>query len=151
MKRWILALLLGVECVFGASYQEVDEEFKQAQAGCAKNDGKSCYELGSFYEYTRYYESGKNPDGSAKFAKHMKIDCEKAMKFYKKACDLDDILGCSSLGYIYERGGCLNREGFVARDLSKAKFYFSLSCKLSGYTFDKACDQFNTLKRLGIH
>ena len=59
------------------------------------------------------YEKGKG----------VKQDDFKALKFYQKACDLNDGSGCSNLGSMYEEG-----KGVKQDDLKALKFY------------QKACD-----------
>ena len=55
--------------------------------------------------------------------KDVKRDDFKALKFYQKACDLNDGSGCFNLGVMYKKG-----KGVKQDDLKALKFY------------QKACD-----------
>ncbi|WQR84029.1 sel1 repeat family protein [Helicobacter pylori] len=55
----------------------------------------------------------------------------KAAQFYSKACDLNNSVGCGSLGLLYEYG-----QG-VEKNLTKAAQYISKACKLGD---QKACE-----------
>ena len=60
------------------------------------------------------YEKGKG----------VKQDDFKALKFYQKACDLNDSSGCSNLGFMYEKG-----KG-VRKSNPKALKYYGKACDL---------------------
>lgn len=140
-----LILCLLFANAWAVSYKELNDSFQEARVGCSQNDGEACYRLGKFYELPyRYEASGGN------YVKFMQTDCVKAIENYEKSCGLDNYLGCAGMGYVYEQGGCYEAEGYVPRDLYKAKAYFSKSCRLSNYTFEQACIQRDTLERLGI-
>lgn len=147
MKKLVLVVMISFGFVnsYGLSYQEIKSKFQKAQTNCSQNDGRACYELGNFYEYSYRYEASKN-----NFVEFMQTDCATAIAYYEKSCSLNDFMGCAYMGYVYERGGCYKAEEYVPRDLYKAKAYFSKSCKLSNYSFDRACIQVDTLERLGI-
>jgi TPR repeat protein len=42
----------------------------------------------------------------------------KSLKFYQKACDLNDGSGCSQLGFMYEKGKGVKQDDFKALPLS---------------------------------
>ena len=54
------------------------------------------------------YEEGKG----------VKQDDSKALKFYQKACDLNNGTGCSDLGFMYKEGKGVKQDNFKA-----LKFY----------------------------
>ncbi len=58
-------------------------------------------------------------------------DYIQAKKYFEKACDLDNGLGCGVLGSLYQNG-----EG-VKQDSKKAAQYISKACKLGD---QKACE-----------
>jgi TPR repeat protein len=53
----------------------------------------------------------------------VKQDDFKALKFYQKACDLNDGSGCSNLGLSYEKGKGVKQDDFKA-----LKFYQNVGC-----------------------
>jgi TPR repeat protein len=53
----------------------------------------------------------------------VKQDDSKAVKFYQKACDLNDGNGCSNLGLMYEEG-----KGVKQDDSKAVKFYLTVLC-----------------------
>ncbi len=76
-----------------------------ANAGSVVNEcktGAECVDLGF------KYVTGKD----------VKQDDFKALKFYQKACDLNDGSGCSNLGFMYEEGKGVKQDDFKA-----LKFY----------------------------
>jgi TPR repeat protein len=44
----------------------------------------------------------------------LRQDDFKALKFYQKACDLNDGSGCSNLGFMYEEGKGVKQDDFKA-------------------------------------
>ncbi|KNE11573.1 tetratricopeptide repeat protein [Helicobacter pylori] len=53
-----------------------------------------------------------------------KQDFSKARKYFEKACELKDGMGCKNLGALYYNG-----EG-VEKDLIKAAYFYSKACEL---------------------
>ncbi|GAA6945327.1 hypothetical protein ID0086_04160 [Helicobacter pylori] len=66
-----------------------------------------------------------------------KQDFSKARKYFEKACDLKDGLGCAFLGGLYYSG-----EG-VEKNLIKAAQFYSKACKLGDR---KACEVIKELR-----
>ncbi|GAA6870696.1 hypothetical protein HpHNI57_03480 [Helicobacter pylori] len=66
-----------------------------------------------------------------------KQDFSKARKYFEKACDLKDGLGCAALGDLYYDG-----EG-VEKNLTKAAYFYSKACKLG---YKKACEMLKELR-----
>ncbi|WRD14593.1 SEL1-like repeat protein [Helicobacter pylori] len=58
-------------------------------------------------------------------------DYIQAEKYFEKACDLNNGVGCKNLGFLYEYG-----EG-VEKDLTKAAYFYSKACKLGS---QEACE-----------
>ncbi|MDZ5287654.1 tetratricopeptide repeat protein [Helicobacter pylori] len=58
-------------------------------------------------------------------------DYIQAEKYFEKACDLNNGVGCKNLGFLYECG-----EG-VEKDLTKAAYFYSKACKLGS---QEACE-----------
>ena len=83
---------------------------------CDSNNRRSCTTLGHIYHTGKAHYTGYS-------TYEVKKDYVKAKKYYTKACELSDGLGCYFLGYIYERG-----EGFK-KDNIKALEYYTKACK----------------------
>ncbi|WRE99240.1 sel1 repeat family protein [Helicobacter pylori] len=58
-------------------------------------------------------------------------DYIQAKKYFEKACDLNNGMGCSLLGILYGSG-----KG-VEKNLTKATYFYSKACKLGS---QKACE-----------
>ena len=73
--------------------------------------------------------------------KGVKQDSKKASKFYKKACDGGDAVGCFKLGLMYRQGKGVNQ------DHKKAKDFFILACENGE---QNGCENYEKLNRAGF-
>jgi TPR repeat protein len=90
-----------------------------SKAGCKKNSGESCYQIG------RIYHMGLlRMPGLSKRIKFKKIAKKQILLNYKKACKLKIADGCGALGRLSKDGK------LVKPNPKKAKMWFTKGCNL---------------------
>jgi len=119
MKTILLSFLLMASTIT-SSFAEIATP-EGARKACIEKDSMGCVNLAVFY----YLGKGIEPD------------ILKAVQFYNKACDMNNTLGCSRLGRIYEFGS----KG-MPQDHFKAVQFYNQACIL-GDSF--ACDSLGYL------
>ena len=96
--------------------------FPHASEKCKSGKASECYAVGEMYF----------------FGKFVKDNTQTAATFYKKACDLNDSEGCSTLGELYGNG-------VLHYDLKKILFYYEKACQLGDFD---ACTNVEETKAL---
>jgi TPR repeat protein len=95
--------------------QDDFKTLKFYQKACGLNDGSGCSQLGLMYEKgiilfnTLAFSIHKSKKRAATARIQItrlleKLECFETLKFYQKACGLNDGSGCSQLGLMYEKG-----------------------------------------------
>ena len=91
-------------------------------SSCKDNDKDYCFVIAALYD------DGKNG---------FPLDKEKALKYYKKSCNLKSKTGCYNAGIMY-----INGEG-TSIDLDEALYYLQKACNLGK---SKACSEADKIK-----
>ncbi|MCG3024811.1 tetratricopeptide repeat protein [Helicobacter pylori] len=127
---------LGVKSIEAKDYIQAKKCFEKA---CDLKYGGGCYWLGAFHESgggtvkkdlkkaIQYYVKACELNemfGCLSLVSNSQINKQKLFQYLSKACELNSGNGCRFLGDFYENGK------YVKKDLRKAAQYYSKACKL---------------------
>lgn len=119
---------------------------------------ENCNEIGGIYRFAenyqqafKYFHKACNVSGNMRGCVNLGIaynDGEgvkqnffEALKFYKRACDLNNSMACNNLGILYSNG-----QG-VKQNHSTAKQYYGKACDLGEQV---GCDNYKILNEQGV-
>ena len=95
-------------------------DFEENKKACDSKKSQACVKVGNYYVNKSYKVSLRESDAI----------WNKSIKYYKKACDLDNGEGCMELAY--------KHDNINANEHSLAAKYFTKSCKLQ---YAQGCEE----------